>query len=362
MKIIIAEETLKSKIKIENDHLDHYSGEDLYVLRAKFGNKTIGTLEYGVYQEQPNVKMIEVDKDWRRMNIATDLIKHLQSLYPNTEIELGYATDDGGKFINSLNRKFHPNPEYKKLSERLSKILSEIDRIKALMDKEDYSQSEKLNDLHDEKYEIQDQLREISAGKWLIEGLVTELMTKKNFELKDSAVSKIYVGQNWVKKVKNRATRTGSTFSKEELLQYRIMQENQSAGIFPPTLVKSFTNKEGLQEPVILQKRVDVHAQVTVYHRIMENIKPINFKMLIEVIAECGISASMREEIKEAQEMLNKELGEYFNRYVELANKLNPIRKQYGLQYRVDFNSGNFGFLDGKIVIIDFSNPYLKTS
>jgi hypothetical protein len=360
MKIIITEETLKSKIEFEKLHLDHSYGEDFYVLRAKVGDKVIAFLKYGVYENEPNIKMIEVDKAWRRMGIATDMIKKLQALYPDTEIDLGYATDDGGKFIKSLNRKFYPNAQYKKLTERLSKVTSEINRIISQMDKEDYSESPKLDDLYDEQYEIQDQLQDMKSGKWLIEGMLTELLTKKNVAVTNSKVSKVYMGGNWVKKIKNPNTNTGENYSKEELLQYQIMVDNQSSGIFPPTIIRILKDRGGNRRPVILQKKVNVDSQALIYHKILRNIEPIQFRTILEVIAMRGVSNSMQDELEEVHEILTPELSKYFDEYVNVSKKLYEIRKKYHLEYGVDLHSTNYGFYNGKIVIIDFSSPFLK--
>lgn len=192
------------------------------------------------------------------------------------------------------------------------------------------------------------------------ETILNELLTRKNRLSADSSVSKVYYGNNWVKKIKNPATNTGSTYSKEELLQYTIMQDNQNSGIFPPTIVKQTKDKNGALHPLILQRKVDVDSQISIYHKIIINIQPINFRQTIEVIGDRGISSSMKEDIREIHETLSEGLSKYFDEYIDIVSKLHQIRKKYHLEYRSDLNSGNFGFYNGKLVIIDFLSPYLK--
>lgn len=356
MIILISENTLKPQIEIEELHLDHRWGEDIYVLRAKINGEIVGKLNYGVYENEPNVKMLEVAPKWRRLGIATKLLKHLQQLYPDTEIELGYATKLGGKFLKSINRQFIPNLEHQKLSKRLSEIQVEIHRILKQMDNDDYTESAKLDDLYDEKYEVEDQLGEMKAGKWLI----SELSTHLNVSLTNSAVSKVFLGDKWVKKIKNTNKKTGERYSKEELLQYQIMADNQSLGIFPPTFVRMNKDRGGYLRPVIVQKKVDVDSQTSIYHNILKNIEPIQFRTLIESIALLGITNSVKEELEEIHDILNPQLSKYFSRYVEISEKLHLIRKKYHFEFSVDLHSGNYGIYNGDIVVIDFSSPFLK--
>lgn len=169
MKIIISESVIQENIKIENLHIDFRHGEHIYNLVAKINNKVIGKLNYGVYDEEPNVKMIEVDGGWLRMGVATTLLKKLQSLYPEQEIDLGSSTEEGGKFLKSIKRVFIPNKKYEKLNNRLIKIKSEKNRILSAVQSNDNSEIHKLNDLSDEIYELESELQDLKNGKWLIQ-------------------------------------------------------------------------------------------------------------------------------------------------------------------------------------------------
>lgn len=112
--------------------------------------------------------MLEVKKEFRRMGIGTKLLKQLQNMFPEEEIDLGMLTPDGTKLMQTIKRDFQENPSYKKTKERYEDVRSEIQRIMAKIDKKDYSEANKLNDLHDEEYELEQLLSDMKTGKYFI--------------------------------------------------------------------------------------------------------------------------------------------------------------------------------------------------
>ena len=55
------------------------SGETYFTMSYEQDGKTVGTLEYGEYDGEANVKMIEVEPEYRRKGIATKLLQELQN-------------------------------------------------------------------------------------------------------------------------------------------------------------------------------------------------------------------------------------------------------------------------------------------
>ena len=76
--------------------------EYYYTMSYEQDGATVGTLEYGVYEGNPNVKMIEVDPKYRRKGIATKLLQELQKKYDGKEIDFGMSTPDGTKLLDSI--------------------------------------------------------------------------------------------------------------------------------------------------------------------------------------------------------------------------------------------------------------------
>ena len=77
-------------------------GENYYTMSYTQDGKEVATLEYGEYEGNPNVKMIEVEPEYRRKGIATKLLQELQQKYPDAEINFGMLTPDGSKLIDSI--------------------------------------------------------------------------------------------------------------------------------------------------------------------------------------------------------------------------------------------------------------------
>ena len=188
------------------------------------------------------------------------------------------------------------------------------------------------------------------------ETFLNELSIKKNPMASPSAVSTVYLGDKWVKKFKNKNIKTGRSYSKEELLQYKIMEENPD--VFPITKVKQ--SKTG--ETIILQKKVNIERQQGIYIAIAEKLQGFNFKDFLEKIANRGMSNDplYLQFIKETGENLGERLCLYFEQYIYLAVRLHELRQKYKIEYSADLHSQNFGLDGEKIKIIDFLSPYLK--
>lgn len=167
LKSIIREILLEISLDFENNHNDHSYGQDDYELVAYSDGVVVGYITYSVTDKTPSVKMLEVGNDWKRKGIGTQLLKKLQSYYPNTEIDLGMLTDDGAALIKKMPRKFYPNKKYDSKMKILNKMKSEKARIMGKSNSGDYSENEKLNDLHDGIDDLESELRNVSKGNWI---------------------------------------------------------------------------------------------------------------------------------------------------------------------------------------------------
>lgn len=103
---------------IETTVTDYYSGEMFAVMTYKENGKVVGALDYSVYEDQPNVKMIEVAPEHRRKGIAKKLLQELQKQYPDTEINFGMSTPDGTKLLENITY----TEEDKEVSSKLARI------------------------------------------------------------------------------------------------------------------------------------------------------------------------------------------------------------------------------------------------
>lgn len=113
---------MKSKIKFEDSVIDVYEDEKYKLLTLNVDNKTVGYIEYSVYEDEPNIKYIEVNEESRRKGYGKKMIEKLQSMYPDSEINFGMLTDDGSKLYKSLDKEITINSDFDKKVKHLEKI------------------------------------------------------------------------------------------------------------------------------------------------------------------------------------------------------------------------------------------------
>lgn len=140
-------------------------GETYFTMSYEQDGKVVGTVQYGEFEGKPNVKMIEVDPEYRRQGIGTKLLQELQKKYPDVEIDFGMATEDGSKLIESATYSVE-NTEVTQKTARIEEIkqkLSEYDKgteefIENDIDvPEDYAAD--YNDLYDEMQVLEEEVR-----------------------------------------------------------------------------------------------------------------------------------------------------------------------------------------------------------
>lgn len=119
---------LKEEIEITNNMLSHHSGQSDMLLSAIVDGKVVGKLEYSDYKGEPAISFIEVPEAERRKGIATELLKELQSSYPNVDIDWGYTTEDGSALKEAITYEI-PNKE---IMADIKKLTSMKEQLKAI--------------------------------------------------------------------------------------------------------------------------------------------------------------------------------------------------------------------------------------
>lgn len=167
-----------NSVTFRDETTSAYSGQTNSVLSVMHHGDVVGYLKYSVYQGIPSIQYIEVVDG--RKGFGSLLVKKLQSLYPDVEIDWGYTTPDGEKLRKSL--------QYEKRKSEFYDSLLELERLKAekriikkrtesLMDKTDLSQEDKepINDLFEILNELYDKissLEEATYGKKLYDLII----------------------------------------------------------------------------------------------------------------------------------------------------------------------------------------------
>ena len=99
------------------DHLGASYGQHDYEMRVTEGEECAGVLSFSEFEGVPHVNWIEVAEGHARRGIAATMIRNLQSRYPRTPIDFGYATSDGSAFIDSLALRIEQNPAHVEAAE-----------------------------------------------------------------------------------------------------------------------------------------------------------------------------------------------------------------------------------------------------
>lgn len=90
------------------------------VLHAMIDGEPCGQIQFSVFEETPSVRWIEVVEHRQREGIGRAMVLELQSIFPETQIEFGYHTDDGAALLESIDSVvIEPSPERSKLESQL---------------------------------------------------------------------------------------------------------------------------------------------------------------------------------------------------------------------------------------------------
>lgn len=103
MRIFHLYETDDSVIEFTNTSRDYHHGQHDLTLWATVDGKRVGKIDYSVYEDDPQIQMIEVNPSARRMGVGTKLLYELQKGYPDKEIDWGSLTTDGVELRNRIN-------------------------------------------------------------------------------------------------------------------------------------------------------------------------------------------------------------------------------------------------------------------
>lgn len=174
-----------------------YSGQTNMTLYAELEGEVVGRIDYVEYQGGVTVQWIKVRDDMQRKGIATAMAKELQRQFPDTEVEWSAATNMGAEFIDALNREFQDNPDYGRLKAAYDAAKAEYDALQAefdaweggpLKDNPDmFQKGERLNELDALIFDLEDQLRGMKPGRWMIKENMDPGEFTQSF-LKDSSI------------------------------------------------------------------------------------------------------------------------------------------------------------------------------
>lgn len=182
-----------SGLEIVNNVEDSFRGGYSGTLIAKTPEQQIGYLTYSIYHDRPAISMIFVVPEFRRSRVARQMLKALQELSPNEEIDWGYTTADGSELRRSIDYVRRPNPEIIKKKQKLAGVKSKLAQMNYRLEQLQKTNPElarkyistvqdRWNDLNSLEYKLENELY-LNKGEYsklipeeeLAEGLKTHL-------------------------------------------------------------------------------------------------------------------------------------------------------------------------------------------
>jgi len=128
-KGIAEDQTEDDNITVQNNVETSFRGGYGGTLIAKTPERQVGYLNYSIYNDKPQIGMIFVAQDYRRRGVAMKMLKSLQELSPDEEIDWGITTDSGSNLRKSINYRKVPNPEIIKKKAKLAGVRSKLARL-----------------------------------------------------------------------------------------------------------------------------------------------------------------------------------------------------------------------------------------
>jgi GNAT superfamily N-acetyltransferase len=160
-------------VEIKDTVDDSFRGGYDGTLYAIEDGQQLGYLSYSVYRDSPAIKMIWVAPAHRRRKIGSRMLKHLQMMFPDNEIDWGYTTDDGSNLRSATKFNKRHNTKVTDMKNKLVAVKSKLQRLDYKLEKlrsidpaaaGNYARTvtDKWNKLNDLEYKLEQRL--LDAG------------------------------------------------------------------------------------------------------------------------------------------------------------------------------------------------------
>ena len=150
----------QAKIEFYDESIGYQSGQTDMRLNAKINGKTVGYLDYTIYNDEVSVKYIQGSKQHK--GIGKALALKLQALFPKTEIEWGMLTGHGSRLMKSIKSKLYVDRKRLNHIKALKKEYAKLKKLERDTEKSgDWSNWD--NDVYDRQYEIEQELHDLGV-------------------------------------------------------------------------------------------------------------------------------------------------------------------------------------------------------
>jgi predicted chitinase len=318
---------------VEDSFRDGYKG----TLIAKTPEQQVGYLNYSIYRDRPSIHMIYVAPEFRRSRIARQMLKALQELSPDEEIDWGITTPAGSKLRGSIDYIRRPNPEIIKKKQKLAGIKSKLAQMNYKLE-----QLQKTNPELARKYisTVSDRWNELNSLEYRLEN---ELYLNKG------EYSKIIPEDELAEGFKQQLANLGFAAAMGAgAVGGMAVKDKVSQFMNPPPTVASQTQASGTVKPIAAPVASKQKPQVA---KVQQKIEPITDnpleKKLMAFAQQAGLAgtelaqflAQTAHETMDYARMIEHGGKKYFNRYERkyaptTAKLLGNVKPGDGVKYR----------------------------
>lgn len=164
---------LNENIEFKEEMRGYHNGQSDLTLSIHHNGEPVGYIDYSVYQDVPHIQMVMVAKEQRGKGYGKALIRKLQSMFPDQEIQWGTMTDAGAKLYDKLPKKKVINKDLQDKVDRLKQLKAkeaEFTKIANSGDRDAINSIiDQWNDLNDEIYALEQELEDKQVSKTIIE-------------------------------------------------------------------------------------------------------------------------------------------------------------------------------------------------
>lgn len=171
---------LTESMTFSTDHTGYSHGQHDMHLFAERDGAVVGQIDYSLYRGEVAIKMIQVHPKLQRSGIGAALVRELQRLYPDAEIEWGMTTAPGEALRNRLDYDEVEIPEIRSKLDRMAALKTRLDALQRAWDGFDGSKATDAqrdalmaavgdwNDIQSEFDRLEDETRFLKPTKRLV--------------------------------------------------------------------------------------------------------------------------------------------------------------------------------------------------
>lgn len=125
---------LKARVTMEKDSDSFHRDQMNMTWVAKLDGKPAAKLDWTLFQETPSVSYLKTYPGFERQGLGAMMLLALQEEFPDTEIKLGYSTDEGAALLAALEVEKRPT-EWVEKFDSIAPLKAEVEVLQGYADR-----------------------------------------------------------------------------------------------------------------------------------------------------------------------------------------------------------------------------------